>query len=166
MNYKPVAADTLPLLRGERRSHSERAGRRGQEQQRSRRRCLQQLPSHRPPGWAFAEGGLTRLGGTDGYITSWQGNHLLLHPSGAGRSPALGSSPGCGGTREGVSATAGLCPPGLGALTPCPPTRPGGRERLVSERCEEQEGRRKSSNTKQVSGEPKLCCFLPIMKYS
>lgn len=29
----------------------------------------------------------------------------------------------------------------------------------------EEEGR-KSSNTEQVSGEPKLCCFLLIMKYS
>lgn len=39
-------------------------------------------------------------------------------------------------------------------------------ERVVRARCEEQEGRRKSFNTEQVSGEPKLCCFLLIMKYS
>lgn len=70
------------------------------------------------------------------------------------------------GPMWGVSAVAGLCPRGLG-VSPRPPCcKLGARERLISKRCEEQEGRRKSSNTKQVSGEPKLCCFLLIMKYS
>lgn len=73
------------------------------------------------------------------------------------------------GPALGVSAVAGLCLKGLG-VSPRNPTattlQTRERERLVSERCEEQEGRRKSSNTKQVSGEPKLCCFLLIMKYS
>jgi len=56
---------------------------------------------------------------------------------------------------------------GWGGLAASPPRcKLGARERCDSERCEEQEGRRKSSHTKQVSGEPKLCCFLLIMKYS
>lgn len=70
-------------------------------------------------------------------------------------------------------------PRGLGSGAPvlplgCGDTAAPGRprckvwemERVVRARCEEQEGRRKSFNTEQVSGEPKLCCFLLIMKYS
>lgn len=72
------------------------------------------------------------------------------------------------GPMQDISAEARLCPVVLWGSQPIPSmlqTRGQGK-RLVIERCEEQAGRRKSSNTKQVSGEPKLCCFLLIMKYS
>lgn len=98
----------------------------------------------------------------------------LCPPStGQGGSRALGSSPGLHGRRwrwdlHRVAASWPGSARGCGGLaqSPSPGCELGTSERLVSERCEEQEGRRKSSNTKQVSGEPKLCCFLLIMKYS
>lgn len=96
---------------------------------------------------------------------------LCLPSTGQGVVP--GSFPGCtagggGGTCTGWQRGGRALPEGAGGLaqSPSPGCELGTSERLVSERCEEQEGRRKSSNTKQVSGEPKLCCFLLIMKYS
>lgn len=103
--------------------------------------------------------------------------HSLGSPPSPGRGgpglwarPRAGQPPVAAGPTQGVSTVAGLCPRALGVSPHVPPPPPSRRKvgegRLVRERCAEQERRRKSSNTKQVSGEPKLCCFLLIMKYS
>lgn len=76
--------------------------------------------------------------------------------------PGSGIIPRMGSVQD-VQALAGLL---RLCVSPQFPHQSRDKEKLVGKRCEEEEEGRKSSNTEQVSGEPKLCCFLLIMKYS